>query len=92
MRFKAPIIYLSAALFLSIPAFWDAQRDRYLTLKDSHTAMLNEEARLKQRKYDLAHEISDLQARLYQKQRHFDAVSTRLSALQISIRELERQM
>jgi uncharacterized protein YlxW (UPF0749 family) len=92
MRFQTPIVYLSAALFLSIPGFWDVQRERYLSLKNSHTAMLNEEARLTQRRYDLAHEISELQAKLYQKQRHYDAVSARLSSLQISIKELEKQM
>ncbi|HIN65309.1 MAG TPA: hypothetical protein EYM95_11750 [Candidatus Obscuribacterales bacterium] len=92
MRINKPFVFASAAIFLSVPSLWDYNRERYLLVKDSHTAMLNEEARLKQRKSDLSHEINDLHSRLYQKQRHLDAVNARLAVVQSSLKDLERQM
>ncbi|HNB22726.1 MAG TPA: hypothetical protein PKZ32_09920 [Candidatus Melainabacteria bacterium] len=89
---KLPVFCVSAALFLSMPSLWDYRQERYMAVKDSHTAMLNEEARLKQKKYEVIHEIADLQQRLYQKQKHLDGLNARIAAVQISIRDLERQM
>lgn len=91
-RIKSPVVYLSAALFLSMPSLWDISQQRYSTLKDSRTAMLNEEARLKQRKDEVAQEIVNLHYQLERKQKHLDAITARLSAVQNSLKDIERQM
>jgi len=90
--FNKPIVYASAALLLSIPSLWDYRQEHYQTVKDSHIAMLNEEARLKRKKSELIQEIGDLQQRLHQKQKHLDGLNARLASVQSSIRDLERQM
>ena len=91
-RIKNPAIYTSVVLILSMPSIIDFRQQHYSTVKNSHTAMLNEEARLKQKKYEVSQEIHDLEHRLDQKHKHLDAISARLAALQIAIKDLERQM
>lgn len=91
-RIKTPAIYASAALILSMPSILDFRHQHYSTIKHSHTAMLNEEAHLKQRRHEVSQEIHDLQHRLDQKHKQLDTISARLAALQIAIKDLERQL
>ena len=89
---RLPAIFLSAAILLSLPSLSDFQQQRYLSLKDSHSALVNQESRLKQRRSDVQREIDDLQWRLHDKYRHLDMISQKLASVQHSIRDLERQL
>ncbi|MCC6977950.1 MAG: hypothetical protein IT343_06485 [Candidatus Melainabacteria bacterium] len=92
MQMRNVLIFFSSALFLSVPAVWEYHHHNYRYARDSHTAMINEETKLKQKKSEIQHDIFDLQQRLDQKHRQLDAVSARLNHLHQAIRDMEKHI
>jgi hypothetical protein len=53
MQMRNVLIFFSSALFLSVPAVWEYHHHNYRYARDSHTAMINEETKLKQKKSEI---------------------------------------